>query len=48
MPFQQGRLAASLIPDSRSVALDSRNHILLADERAWGDVTREVRGLLAA
>lgn len=34
-PFEQGRLLASLIPDSRFVTLDSSNHILLENEPAW-------------
>lgn len=46
-PFEQGRLMASLIPDSRFVALESSNHILLADEPAWGVFLREVEAFLA-
>lgn len=46
-PFEQGRLAASLIPDSRFVALESCNHILLADEPAWPVFLREVESFLA-
>jgi pimeloyl-ACP methyl ester carboxylesterase len=45
-PFDQGRLMASLIPDSRFVALESRNHILLADEAAWPVFLREVESFL--
>ena len=47
-PFEQGRLAASLIPGSRLVALESSNHILLADEPAWPVFLREVEAFLAA
>jgi DNA-binding SARP family transcriptional activator len=47
-PFEQGRLLASLIPDSRFVALDSSNHILLADEPAWPVFMTEVNAFLAA
>lgn len=47
-PFEQGRLLASLIPHSRFVALDSNNHILLADEPAWKVFLTEVEGFLAA
>ncbi len=47
-PFEQGRLLASLIPDSRFVALESSNHILLADEPAWPVFLREVEAFLAA
>ncbi len=46
-PFEQGRLTASLIPDSRFVALESCNHILLADEPAWPVFLREVEAFLA-
>lgn len=46
-PFEQGRLMASLIPDSRFVALESSNHILLADEPAWPVFLREVEAFLA-
>ncbi|MGB8386117.1 MAG: alpha/beta fold hydrolase [Dermatophilaceae bacterium] len=45
-PFAQGRLLASLIPHSRFVALDSNNHILLADEPAWKVFLTEVEGFL--
>ncbi len=45
-PFEQGRLLASLIPNSRFVALDSGNHILLADEPAWPAFVAEVDAFL--
>jgi DNA-binding NarL/FixJ family response regulator len=35
VPFDQGRLLATRIPGARFVPLQSRNHILLADEPAW-------------
>jgi pimeloyl-ACP methyl ester carboxylesterase/DNA-binding CsgD family transcriptional regulator len=35
VPFSEGRLLATLIPGARFVPLESRNHILLADEPAW-------------
>lgn len=41
--FAQGREVASLIPGARLVPLDSRNHILLADEPAWAVFLDEVR-----
>lgn len=47
-PFEQGRLLASLIPDSRFVALDSSNHILLEDEPAWTVFMAEVEAFLAS
>ncbi len=34
-PFEEGRLAASLIPGAHFVALSSRNHVLLEHEPAW-------------
>lgn len=40
------RLAAE-IPDARLVMLDSRNHVLLADEPAWAVFRREVADFLA-
>jgi pimeloyl-ACP methyl ester carboxylesterase/DNA-binding CsgD family transcriptional regulator len=35
IPFEEGRLLASLIPGARFVPLESRNHILLENEPAW-------------
>lgn len=46
-PFEQGRLLASLIPDSRFVALESCNHILLEDEPAWPVFLAEMEKFLA-
>jgi DNA-binding NarL/FixJ family response regulator len=46
-PIEEGRLLASLIPDSRFVQLDSENHMLLADEPAWQQLVTEVRRFLA-
>lgn len=46
-PLAQGRLLASLIPDSRFVTLESCNHILLADEPAWPILLREVEAFLS-
>ena len=45
-PFAEGRLVASLIPGARLVALESRNHILLADEPAWSEFRDELRAFL--
>jgi pimeloyl-ACP methyl ester carboxylesterase/DNA-binding CsgD family transcriptional regulator len=44
--FENAGMVAALIPDSRVVALESRNHILLADEPAWTRFIREVEGFL--
>lgn len=35
VPLEEGRLLAGLIPNSRFVLLDGRNHILLPHELAW-------------
>jgi len=47
VPIEEGRLLASLIPDSRFVQLDSENHLLLADEPAWPRLFAEVQSFLA-
>ncbi len=46
-PLEQGRLLASLIPNSRFVVLESSNHILLADEPAWSVFLAEVEDFLS-
>ncbi|MGZ4490096.1 MAG: alpha/beta fold hydrolase [Nocardioidaceae bacterium] len=47
-PFEQGRLLATLIADSRFVALESNNHILLEDEPAWKVFLAELGAFLDA
>lgn len=47
VPFDEGRLLASLIPDARFVPLDSANHILLDSEPAWGVFVDELLGFIA-
>jgi pimeloyl-ACP methyl ester carboxylesterase/DNA-binding winged helix-turn-helix (wHTH) protein len=42
VPLEQGRLIASLVPNSRLVTLDSENHILLEDEPAWPQFLEEM------
>jgi pimeloyl-ACP methyl ester carboxylesterase/DNA-binding CsgD family transcriptional regulator len=42
VPFDEGRQLAALIPGSSFVPLDSRNHILLADEPAWARFLAEL------
>ncbi len=42
--FDEGRLLASQIPGASFVPLNSRNHILLADEPAWPVFLREGSG----
>ncbi len=46
VPFDEGRLVASLIPDSHFVELNSQNHLTLADEPAWQVLVREVHSFL--
>ena len=46
VPFDEGRLMASLIPGARFVPLASRNHILLEAEPAWARWLDEVRAFL--
>jgi pimeloyl-ACP methyl ester carboxylesterase len=45
-PFEQSRLIASSIPGARFVPLDSANHILLPQEPAWEEFTREILAFL--
>jgi pimeloyl-ACP methyl ester carboxylesterase/DNA-binding CsgD family transcriptional regulator len=35
VPYSEGRRLAAAIPDAQFVELDSRNHVLLANEPAW-------------
>jgi pimeloyl-ACP methyl ester carboxylesterase/DNA-binding CsgD family transcriptional regulator len=46
IPMEEGRLLATLIPNSRFVQLESRNHILLEQEPAWSRFLAEVRSFL--
>ena len=46
VPFDEGRLLASLIPGARFVSLDSKNHLLLAHEPAWRRWSDEVSAFL--
>jgi pimeloyl-ACP methyl ester carboxylesterase/DNA-binding CsgD family transcriptional regulator len=48
VPFEEGRLIASLIPGARFVALESHNHVLLEQEPAWRRWLEEVRAFLPA
>jgi pimeloyl-ACP methyl ester carboxylesterase/DNA-binding CsgD family transcriptional regulator len=47
VPFEEGRVLASLIPGARFVPLESRNHILLEAEPAWARFLEEVDTFLA-
>ena len=46
VPFDEGRLLATLIPHARFVPLDTRNHLLLEHEPAWQRWCHEVRAFL--
>jgi pimeloyl-ACP methyl ester carboxylesterase/DNA-binding winged helix-turn-helix (wHTH) protein len=47
VPFEQGRLLASLIPGARFVPLESCNHLLLDGEPAWAQFLETVDAFLA-
>ena len=44
IPFEEGRLVASLIPGARFVSLESRNHLMLESEPAWRDFLAAMDG----
>lgn len=46
VPFEGGRYLAQHIEGARFVALESDNHLLLADEPAWGRLVSHVRAFL--
>ena len=46
IPFSQSGLLATLIPDSKLILLDSRNHFLLENEPAWRDFLVESKSFL--
>jgi pimeloyl-ACP methyl ester carboxylesterase len=48
VPFEEGRLVASLIPGARFVPLEGRNHIMLARDPAFAQLFGEVQAFLAA
>jgi pimeloyl-ACP methyl ester carboxylesterase/DNA-binding winged helix-turn-helix (wHTH) protein len=47
VPLSQATELAELIPDSRLVVLDGRNHLLTADEPAWPRFLDELHAFLA-
>jgi pimeloyl-ACP methyl ester carboxylesterase/DNA-binding CsgD family transcriptional regulator len=47
VPFEEGRLVAAAIPGARFVPIEGRNHILLADEPAWGEFVAAFRSFIA-
>jgi pimeloyl-ACP methyl ester carboxylesterase/DNA-binding CsgD family transcriptional regulator len=46
VPFEEGRLLASLIPHARFVALESNNHLLTEHEPAWAKFVAAYRSFL--
>jgi pimeloyl-ACP methyl ester carboxylesterase/DNA-binding CsgD family transcriptional regulator len=46
VPFEEGRLMASLIPGARFVPLESANHLLLETEPAWRRFIEEAEAFL--
>jgi pimeloyl-ACP methyl ester carboxylesterase/DNA-binding CsgD family transcriptional regulator len=46
VPYEEGRLLASLLPDARFVTLESDNHVLQEGEPAWDAFLAEVRAFL--
>jgi pimeloyl-ACP methyl ester carboxylesterase/DNA-binding CsgD family transcriptional regulator len=47
VPFEEGRLLASLIPNAQFVALESKNHLLTEQEAAWQKFVAALRGFLS-
>ncbi len=47
VPFNEGRLLASLIPNAQFVALESRNHLLTENEPAWQKFSITFRSFLS-
>jgi pimeloyl-ACP methyl ester carboxylesterase/DNA-binding CsgD family transcriptional regulator len=48
VPFDEGRLIATLIPGARFVPLESNNHLLLESEPAWQRWVEELHAFLPA
>ncbi len=46
VPFEEGRLLASLIPKAQFVALESKNHLLTEHEPAWQKFVAALRSFL--
>jgi pimeloyl-ACP methyl ester carboxylesterase/DNA-binding CsgD family transcriptional regulator len=46
VPFEEGRLLASLIPNAQFIALDSNNHLLTDREPAWSKFVAAFRDFL--
>ena len=48
VPFEEGRLLASLIPNAQFLALDSKNHLLIAEEHVWPKFVAAMREFLSS
>jgi DNA-binding NarL/FixJ family response regulator len=48
VPFEEGRLIATKVRDATLVALDSPNHLLMAQEPAWAAFLRELDAIAPA
>jgi pimeloyl-ACP methyl ester carboxylesterase len=48
VPFEEGRLLASLIPNAQFVALESKNHLLTEHEPAWPKFVAAFRSFLSS
>lgn len=48
VPFEAGRWLAAAIPNARFVPLEGKNHILLANEKAWQVFKTELHNFLVA
>jgi pimeloyl-ACP methyl ester carboxylesterase/DNA-binding CsgD family transcriptional regulator len=48
VPFEEGRLLASLIPNAQFVALESKNHLLTEHEPAWQKFVTALRSFLSS
>lgn len=46
VPFEEGRLLASLIPNAQFLALESKNHLLTPTEPAWSKFVTAFRSFL--
>lgn len=48
VPFEAGRWLAAAIPNARFVPLEGKNHVLLANEKAWRNFRSELNDFLKA
>jgi pimeloyl-ACP methyl ester carboxylesterase len=48
VPFEEGRLLASLIPNAQFVPLESKNHLLTEHEPAWKKFQTTLRDFLSS